>query len=77
MAFSLAEVQEIRDKYFAALLAVIDGKEYSISTGASSRTFKRNDIDEIEKWLKYWDLELTKIQTGRRGIPIKQGTPIR
>jgi len=77
MAFTVTEISEIRADLLVAYRAVIKGKSYTISTGASSRTFTRNDIDMLKKELQYWDQELDRANAGAKGLPTRLGTPIK
>lgn len=70
---TLSEAQAYLEALKAAYTAVISGQEYTIQTGGNTRRFKRNDIDVIRGEMEYWEEQISKIQAGTKGIPIKFG----
>lgn len=72
---TLAEKQEFRDAYKAAYLATASGKEYTLSTGGTSRTVKREDSEKMRQEYLFWDGEVTKAEAGNSGIKTKFITP--
>lgn len=70
---TLAEAQAYLEALKAAYTAVIAGQEYTIQTGGNTRRLKRNDIGVIRAEMAYWEEQVSQIQAGTRGIPIKFG----
>lgn len=47
--------------------AVASGQEYSISTATGSRSLKRVDADMITKKIAYWQIEVNRLSSKRKG----------
>jgi hypothetical protein len=62
--FTLAEIQEQKVQWKAALLALSTGKSYSIGT----RTLTRNDINDVKTTLEWLDQKEISLTTGRSGV---------
>ena len=74
---TLAEEQAILAALKAAYTAVISGSEYTITIGGTTRRYKRNDIQVLRKEIEDCEERITGIQSEKRGIQIKFGTPHR
>lgn len=66
MATKLQNAQEMYDLWKNAYIALASGQEYSISTGGSSRTLKRGDIETVRKQMEYWEQRVSDLQGGTR-----------
>jgi hypothetical protein len=63
MALTRAQCQSQLDAWLAASLACAQNQSYEIGT----RKLTRADAAEIQSMIKYWQTELIKAETGRRG----------
>ena len=61
-----------KEAYFAAL----GGKSYTINLGGTSRSVTRNDAEFLRKEWERWELIVSNLQNGRRGIPTRFITPV-
>jgi len=73
----LEEATEFYELWKAAYRAVTSGQSYEINTGGSVRKLTRVDAAMTKTEMFYWKNEINKINTGRRGLGVKFGTPHR
>lgn len=71
----LTKAQEIYAKLEEAYLAVLSGKAYSITVGGNTRSFTRQSMTELRKEMNHWSSYINKLQSGKRGLDVKFGTP--
>ena len=72
MALSLAEAQQLRANYLAALNAIASGQSYTIG----SRTLTRANLAEIRKSFAEYDQLVDQLSAGKSGgIPVHRIMP--
>lgn len=62
-----AYLTELKTAYNAA----ISGKSYTIGSGGNSRSYTRQDLQQLRGEISYWEGEKAKLDSGRTGIPTK------
>lgn len=75
MSISLADATELKNLAFTAYKSALAGKQYSISTGGTSRSFSRQEIDKLRSDYLYWSDEVSRIESGT-GIKVRYGVPL-
>jgi len=75
MATSLTKATEIYNALEEAYLAVLSGSSYSISVGGNTRTFTRQNMKELRSEMQFWSSYISKLNSGKKGVPVKFGTP--
>ena len=68
---TIPELTELRDTTKAAYLSAVKAESYSISPGGTSRSVKRQALDKLRTDFLYWQTQLDKALTGKRGVPTK------
>lgn len=70
---TLEKAQEFFDAWEKAYLAVSTGTSYTFSSGGSSRTLTRGNINEIREQMQYWASVIDRKNGLRRRV--KFATP--
>jgi len=72
VALTLAEAQQLRANYLAALNAIASGQSYTIG----SRTLTRANLAEVRKAFAEYDQLVDSLSAGKRGgIPVRRIMP--
>lgn len=69
---TLAQAEAKLTTWMAALDKIAAGQSYSISTGGSSRTLTRANLDEVQRQIDYWDAKVKSLTRG--GISVRGAT---
>ncbi len=73
---TLAQAEAKLTTWMAAMDKIAVGQSYSISTGGSSRTLTRANLDEVQRQIDYWDAKVKSLTRGGmsvRGATISRG----
>lgn len=76
MGFTLAEKKDFADRWKECYKTIMLGKSYSFNTGISQRSYTRQDADIVLTHMNYWQAEVDKATSGKKGIPTKFINPI-
>lgn len=68
---TVSEIDDILAALKIALISAIKGKSYTINTGGTSRSYSRNDIQQLKTEIQYWENQKEKNENSSRGIPTK------
>jgi pyridoxine/pyridoxamine 5'-phosphate oxidase len=72
VALTLAEAQQLRANYLAALNAIASGQSYTIGT----RQLTRANLAEVKKSFAEYDQLVEQLKSGRGGgIPVRRIMP--
>lgn len=69
---TLAQAEAKLTTWMAAMDKIAVGQNYSISTGASSRTLTRANLAEVQQQVEYWDSKVKTLTRG--GISVRGAT---
>ena len=69
---TLAQAEDKLTTWMAALDKIAAGQSYSISSGGSSRTLTRANLDEVQRQIDYWDAKVKSLTRG--GISVRGAT---
>ena len=69
---TLAQAEAKLTTWMAALDKIAAGQSYSISSGGSSRTLTRANLDEVQRQIDYWDAKVKSLTRG--GISVRGAT---
>lgn len=75
-AITLEEATEFYTAAKTAYLKALEGENYSISTGGSSRSFKRQTIEKLRADMEYWAAECSRLSQADPSIKVRYGYPI-
>ena len=74
-AITLAQAQDNLDKAQSAYQRALEGQGYSVSSGASSRSFQRQTIDSLLRQMQYWEAKVNVLSGTRSRIKYGIGAP--
>lgn len=72
---TLAQAQTQLDNWLAALTAISQGQEYTISTPGGSRRLVRANLGEVQTQVEFWNARVIELTRGNRGMRVRLGTP--
>ncbi len=73
---TLTEAQSFYTQAKTAYISALGGDTYTISTGGSSRSFKRQSIKELKEQMEYWASEVDRLSLTDTGMKIRHGFAI-
>lgn len=74
---TIAVAQDNLEKAQAAYQRALEGQGYSISSGASSRSFQRQSVDALLRQVQYWEGKVNVLSGTRSRIKYGIEAPLR
>lgn len=72
-AITLAQAVAMRDTWLAALTAISNAQEYTITNGPAMRKLVKADLKEVMTQYNFWAAKVRDLTPGRRRV--RFGTP--
>jgi hypothetical protein len=72
----LAEMESIRDGLIVAYKSSVMGKSQMFTEDGVTRSNTRHDPDKLLIQIQWWDKEIERKRSGRRGIDTRFITPV-